>query len=541
MTQETETPQDPQIPIGDDPSIYPTGLLGTEGPQSPETSLDLDALFALPFLEQVRLLRQQRLTNRAISTFLGTTEHRVGKAARVLIKSGDIEDRHETRRAEMDDLRSRVRELRLKGLGNKTIAHALNEPESRIQAAATDLVSAGQVPPLTRSHEEVEALAARIKPLRDTDMTLEEIAETLQETKNRVVYANQLAMRQGDISSKVRTPEEMRTLRSQIKSLRQQRVGNVDIANIAQVPLHIVEMVAGQLIENGEISPLKPSRERVTHIDEQVLQLRNEGLTRGDIVESTGLPEHTVDNSLRRLLRKGLIERKPQGNPKLQVNERFFEEWSPPLSYYLGLFAADGFIQEGKHGYKALIALGEGPDERAVLESLARDIGVNVRQRKGTFPVAVLSVSRRAVVEKLKEYGFTHTKKEETRFPDVPNEHLPHFVRGFFDGDGDVEILRKKSGIQVNVTFGNPGPNFLETLSAKLADQTGLPYEQIQQERTREARRLTYRLRYAQVDAAKLYEFMYGNDEGLCFAQKKEELEEGLRLLPDLAGEADDE
>jgi len=55
------------------------------------------------------------------------------------------------------------------------------------------------------------------------------------------------------------------------------------------------------------------------------------------------------------------------------------------------------------------------------------------------------------MVKDLAKLGITENKSLTVEFPDVPNEYLPHFLRGVIDGDGWIQ----DRGYVVNITSGS--------------------------------------------------------------------------------------
>jgi len=121
-------------------------------------------------------------------------------------------------------------------------------------------------------------------------------------------------------------------------------------------------------------------------------------------------------------------------------NEHFFKKWSPEMAYVLGFFAADGSMyrtQRGSHYIEFQIT-----DEDLIykirnLFQCDNKISIilrNVRHR----PLYRLQIGSTILFTDLQVLGFAPKKTLSMAFPEVPEIYLHHFLRGYFDGDGNV-------------------------------------------------------------------------------------------------------
>jgi hypothetical protein len=88
---------------------------------------------------------------------------------------------------------------------------------------------------------------------------------------------------------------------------------------------------------------------------------------------------------------------------------------------------------------------------------------------------------------------------------------MPHFIRGYFDGNGCITLIRAKRQRVHSVTayFAGTKP-FLEKLNLYLHNSAGLSYRELIDMNNYNAN--VYNLRYnRQSDIIKLYEYMYSN------------------------------
>ena len=121
---------------------------------------------------------------------------------------------------------------------------------------------------------------------------------------------------------------------------------------------------------------------------------------------------------------------------RYSVNSGFFGSWSSEMAYVLGFVFADGYVSSDR-GYLR-IEIGD----RGHLELLASYLGDHVVRRRGTRDIYYVMVYSRDLVRDLQALGAVQNKSLVMVFPDVPREYFWDFVRGYFDGDGSVSIVR---------------------------------------------------------------------------------------------------
>ena len=115
--------------------------------------------------------------------------------------------------------------------------------------------------------------------------------------------------------------------------------------------------------------------------------------------------------------------------------------------------------------------------------------------------------------------GMTTKKSHTMLVPNVPDAHFPSFLRGYFDGDGDVWVglvhkERKTHTRVIKTSFTSCSGGFLEMLREHLVKHgvgRGGFY----------CGKGFYRLYYSVQDSRAIYAIMYGGNRGLCIERKK--------------------
>jgi len=126
---------------------------------------------------------------------------------------------------------------------------------------------------------------------------------------------------------------------------------------------------------------------------------------------------------------------------KVEVDENFFSSWSNGMAWVLGLIYTDGNLDK-KFTYIRI-----GQKEPELLEKIKKllkcDKKLHYRKRK-VYKRAVsgelytLQIYNQQIYDDLIRIGLTPDKSLTINFPDIPMEHVRHFIRGCWDGDGSV-------------------------------------------------------------------------------------------------------
>lgn len=133
-------------------------------------------------------------------------------------------------------------------------------------------------------------------------------------------------------------------------------------------------------------------------------------------------------------------------------NEFYFNKVdSPRKAYFLGLLYADGYILQSRPNKKSSAALGISlnSEDGSVIKILKAELEathpINTYQHNSSYG-SIKTYDRlicysNQVVEDLNNLGMWVAKTNNLLFPtidQVPDDLIPHFIRGYFDGDGSL-------------------------------------------------------------------------------------------------------
>ena len=142
---------------------------------------------------------------------------------------------------------------------------------------------------------------------------------------------------------------------------------------------------------------------------------------------------------------KGLLNRrgyKAKSQSELQrkypIDETFFDKIdTQEKAYFLGILYADGVNSPERNS----VAITLQEKDKAILEKLNNLLQPTkplqyVKLKKGNNQYRITMVSKH-ISQKLSDLGCTRVKSFTLTFPEwMPKDLIPHFVRGYWDGDG---------------------------------------------------------------------------------------------------------
>lgn len=193
------------------------------------------------------------------------------------------------------------------------------------------------------------------------------------------------------------------------------------------------------------------------------------------------------------------------------------------MAYILGFMYADGNIVETKRGnhYVALYTA----DEKLLISmqnKMGSDHKVSLRNTTSSGCVYRIQVGSKEWFVDLGKLGLFPNKSMRMQLPVIPQIFLGDFIRGYFDGDGNVwtgliHKNRKTKHMAIQVCFTSGSYEFLESLYSALTLR-GLEGGTLYRSKKGNYARLAFSIR----DALKLFEIMYNTPHTLYLKRKKD-------------------
>ena len=228
---------------------------------------------------------------------------------------------------------------------------------------------------------------------------------------------------------------------------------------------------------------------------------------------------------LQRSKSEARIEAQKQGKLPQQffdIDENFFNNWSPEMAYVLGLIITDGCIS--KTGTVSLDI-----NDKQLLEQVKKAMGSEhkiepSKHQKGLY---YFHFTREKLTEDLHRFNILPRKSLTVKFPDVPKDFLADFIRGVFDGDGSVFFDKRRPNFPLRSKFVSGSKNFIQSLENSLCI-LGMPKRTIYRQKTKNG--WSYMFIYDHKDSVKLFNILYKNvQNGLFLERKYKRFLEGLK------------
>lgn len=201
------------------------------------------------------------------------------------------------------------------------------------------------------------------------------------------------------------------------------------------------------------------------------------------------------------------INREPT-NKKYNIKSNYFSQIdNSDKAYILGFLYADGYNGEQSNSLQICL----NSQDEGILIYIKEQLGSNVtickKIRKGGYSNSLMSELRicsKQISQDLAKWGCMQNKTFKIRFPDFLQEELyPHFIRGYFDGDGCICLSKRANGIVVNFA-GNL--SFLDGLNSFLSQKIGVSLKNI-----RLSNKIGYLNYSRKEDIKKIYAYFYTN------------------------------
>ncbi|OGM91420.1 hypothetical protein A2999_02985 [Candidatus Wolfebacteria bacterium RIFCSPLOWO2_01_FULL_38_11] len=209
-------------------------------------------------------------------------------------------------------------------------------------------------------------------------------------------------------------------------------------------------------------------------------------------------------------------------------NENFFKKWSPEMAYVSGFFAADGSMIKNKRG--AYFIEFKSTDKE-IINKIRKTIRANLAigeyqpKQENHNKRYRLQIGSKEIFKDLLKLGMTPNKSLTLKMPKIPDKYFSHFIRGYFDGDGNVSISHyvrrarnNKKSITILSGFTCGSKKFLEKLFTKLKKITNISSGTLYYHSK------GHRLFFSVKDSLILYKFMYADTTNNLFLSRKKKI-----------------
>ena len=193
------------------------------------------------------------------------------------------------------------------------------------------------------------------------------------------------------------------------------------------------------------------------------------------------------------------------------------------MSYVLGFFSADGYMTKNNRGAEFLcIEINDKKLIETIKRAMDSEHKISTRKSLGktTYRLQIGSIE---MCRDLRQLGLKERKTKNLSMPEIPKEYINDFVRGYFDGDGNVWVGRIhkdriKSMLAIRTVLTSCSKEFLYALKMTL-ERVGIKNGVLSKGKGN-----YYRLTYSITGSLKLYDFMYNKLTSDLFLKRKKDV-----------------
>jgi hypothetical protein len=143
--------------------------------------------------------------------------------------------------------------------------------------------------------------------------------------------------------------------------------------------------------------------------------------------------------------------------PIYTTDEKFFEKINNDSAYVLGVIASDGNLTIRENGSWNFKITSKDKEWLLAIRDL---MGSNMKLKPVVGQWGHLAwdliITRRKMIKDLMALGITPKKSMTLQFPNIQDEYVPSFMRGYHDGDGSFSFYRNHKRVVLrSITAGN--------------------------------------------------------------------------------------
>lgn len=215
-----------------------------------------------------------------------------------------------------------------------------------------------------------------------------------------------------------------------------------------------------------------------------------------------------------------------------KYNKKFFKKWSYDMAYILGFLFADGNVIKTKRGafFTSIYT-----NDRKLLYLMRSVLGSNHKISKRISETGYcyrIQIGSKELFADLLALGLVINKTRRMELPNIPNKYMGDFIRGYFDGDGNVwsgetHKDRRSKTMTLLTCFTSASVSFLKSLLF-LLKQLGINGGSVYGSKNGNYGRLTL----STLDSLKLRKIMYNKPSKLFLGRKKLVFDRFVKMRP---------
>ncbi len=203
------------------------------------------------------------------------------------------------------------------------------------------------------------------------------------------------------------------------------------------------------------------------------------------------------------------------------------------MSYVLGFLFADGNIVKTKRGTHFVTFYSA---DKQLLSNIKIVMGLDhkiSKRNSRSGKVYRIQVGSREMYDDLLRLGLIPKKSKRMKMINIPTKYFGDFVRGYFDGDGNVwsgyiNKDRKTKTFVLYVSFTSASVGFLKDMLLMLRKYVNIEGGGVYPVKNKNCARLSL----ATKDSLKLYKVMYNTCYSLFLSRKRRVFENFIKMRP---------
>lgn len=165
------------------------------------------------------------------------------------------------------------------------------------------------------------------------------------------------------------------------------------------------------------------------------------------------------------------------GYNRKKVDENFFKVWSPKMAYVLGFIYADGAVEDCRESSRTCYLSLANNDIDILRQMLIAMSAKQTVQKRNPRTIKIrdkeywcktsysVRIGNKIIYDDLIKLGLCPRKSLVIKLPEIPHNYFEYFLRGYFDGDGCINIEKKMKN-RVNIVFASGSKIFIDQLLA---------------------------------------------------------------------------
>lgn len=130
-----------------------------------------------------------------------------------------------------------------------------------------------------------------------------------------------------------------------------------------------------------------------------------------------------------------------------QIDDNYFSKINTrDKAYIIGIISADGFLLKARKQVRISLTDFDVLEDIKSKLNYSKPLNVRKKQKEGHKLSKTLIIANTKIYDDILAIGITPAKSYTNSIPNIPNDLMPDYIRGFFDGNGCIYItLNKKS------------------------------------------------------------------------------------------------